>query len=179
MPQGKYDWLALRREYETTAISYRKLAKLRNIPESTLWRRIQLERWIQNRKLVRKSAREIEAKLQRQISAKLQNELAPWIEKEKAKFTRTGVQIAKTGIARVKRMWKQMPNPEPKAEAFIAKTGESWHRVGRIALGMNDGTAPVAPLSLAILGSHTAVQINAGPSPDLPGESQDRDDSQR
>jgi hypothetical protein len=163
----KRDWPALRRLYEQGALGYRRFGRLHSIPLTTLADRIRRERWVRNAVLVKKTAEEINARLDAKVKQRIESELAPWIEAEKAKFTRVGVHVASTGMSRVKRMFRRQPNPDPKSEAFISKAAETYHRVGRVALGMSDGTAPVMPLNLAILGNHTAVQIvRQGPESD-------------
>jgi hypothetical protein len=169
-PNAPRDWRLIRHEYESGSIGYRKLAKKLGIPEQTMSDRMRREKWVQAKKLVRKAALDVSARLNNAVSAKIEAELAPYIEAEKVKFTKQGIKIAKSGMSRVKRMFKSQIKHDPKNEAFISKTAETYHRIGRVALGMTDGTAPVMPLNLAILGNHTAVQIvRQGPE----SESQD------
>jgi hypothetical protein len=169
-PKPKPDWLAIRHEYEHGSIGYRRLAKAHGISPSTVTRRMRVEGWIQRKRIARAAIKSGEAKIIQSLRAKAEQELAPWLEAEKVKFTRKGVRVARVGMSRVERMFRQQQKPDPKSEAFISKAAETYHRVGRVALGMSDGTAPVMPLNLAILGNHTAVQIvRQGPE----SESQD------
>lgn len=160
-PTGRQrrDWPALRREFEGGAVGYRRFAKLRGIPVTTLNQRIMREGWTRNAILVRRTAREIDARLQTKVKQQIEADLAPWIEAEKAKFTKAGIKVAKIGMKRVHKMFKQDRSPDPKSEAFISKSAETYHRIGRVALGMSDGTAPAMPLSLNVLANHSAIQI--------------------
>ena len=46
------DWIAIRTEYETTAISYRKIAEKYGVSANTLYARMKRERWTENKKAI-------------------------------------------------------------------------------------------------------------------------------
>ncbi len=175
--ESSRDWLALRRDFEGGQLGARKFAQLRGIPVQTVQSRILREGWKRNAVLVRQTANQLQSAIQAKVKAHIENELAPFIEAEKEKFTRRGIKLAKRGLVRVEKFFKANPAVDAKNDSMIAKAGETWHRVGRTALGMSDGTTAVAPLNLAILGGHTAVQIvHSQPGESSPGadpESQD------
>jgi len=153
-------WAAIRAEYENGTIGLRKLARAHGISPSTMMQRSMREKWQRNDKLVRKTSKELALAIDKRAQAKLEASLAPFIEAEKAKFTRAGVALAKTGLRRVKRMMAHThAEPEAKSEAFISKSAETYHRIGRVALGMGDGSPVGGSVSLNILTNAAAVQV--------------------
>ncbi len=153
---NKCDWLSIRHEYETGTISMRALAEKHGPSEASIFRRSQREGWVQAAKLARKTARQIDAKLQSAVQARVENELAPWIEKEKERFTRRGFKLALTGVKRTERYFKRVPEADAKSEANIAKAADTFHKMGRLALGMTDGSSPTGgPVQVNIVCSST------------------------
>lgn len=64
---ANYDWNAVKTEYITTSISYRKLCEKHNIPFNTLQCRAKKEKWVEARrkhqdKIVAKSVKKAESK---------------------------------------------------------------------------------------------------------------------
>ena len=64
---SNYDWNAIKTEYITTTISYRKLCEKHDIPFNTLQQRANKEKWVQARKkhqdkIVTKSVKKAETK---------------------------------------------------------------------------------------------------------------------
>jgi hypothetical protein len=163
----KRDWLAIRHEYETGSISMRALAERPGAPsEASIFRRSQREGWVQAAKLARKTARDIDAKLQSAVEARVRDELAPWIEKEKERFTKRGFKLALTGVKRAERYFKRVPDADAKSEANIAKAADTYHRMGRLALGMSDGAGVGGTYSVNVLANHAMIQA-------APSQSQD------
>lgn len=158
--KAKPDWLAIRREYETTAISQRKLAKLRNIPYGTLFKRAMREKWRQHAKSVKKTTIDLEAEINERALARVRDDLAPWIEEQKVKFTKRGFHLASNGISRVERMFDSDSPLDAKEESYISKAAETYHRMGRVALGMGDGSS-TGSINLNILTNQAAVQVNS------------------
>lgn len=155
------DWIAIRHEYEATTISRRKLAVKHTIPYGTLEKRAKREGWMQNAKLVRKSVSALEAKIEEKTRVLVDRQMAPWIEEQKIKFTKRGFKVADRGIKRVVKMMDAKPDPDAKEEAFISKAAETYHRIGRVALGMSDGSPVGGVFNLGILTNHAAVQFVA------------------
>jgi hypothetical protein len=162
----KRDWLAIRHEYEHGTISQRALAAKHAISEDTVFQRAMREKWIQRARLVRKSALDIEAKLKETVEARVRDELAPYIEKEKERFTRAGLKLAKLGMKRSERYFKTNRVVEAKSEANIAKAFSTYHREGRLALGMSDGAGVGGTYSVNVLANHAMIQA-------APSQSQD------
>lgn len=155
-------WAAIRQEYENGTIGLRKLAKANGISPSTMMQRSMREKWQRHDKLVRKTSQAIALEVDAKVKRRIEADLAPWIEAEKVKFTQAGVRLAKTGLKRVKRMMTNgHVEPEAKSEAFISKSAETYHRIGRVALGMTDGSAVTPVLSFQVLANHSAIQIVA------------------
>lgn len=155
----KPDWLAIRRQYESSDISQRDLARLLGISESTMMKRAMREKWKQNAKLVQLTANDLAAEIDKKVKGKLREELAPWIEEQRVRFTKRGFHVADRGMNRVVEMMDSTPDPDAKEEAFISKAAETYHRIGRVALGMSDGTAPGGSINLSILTNQAAVQV--------------------
>lgn len=117
------------------------------------------EKWRQNSQIVKKAIGDLEAEVESRVEKRVKEELAPWIEEEKVKFTKRGVKVANRGMNRIEKLFKSVPNA--KDESYISKAAESYHRIGRTALGMNDDHAPGGAFTISVLANHAAVQFNA------------------
>ena len=153
------DWPDIQREYETSRISHRALAKKRNVSYGTLSKRAMRQHWCQKAKIIRKAVNQLESERPSTMLAAAKNELAPWIEQKKDEFTREGFTVANHGVERIKTLFKANKKPDAKSESFIAKAFETYHRAGRTALGMTDGTSPAGAINLNIMANQAAVQI--------------------
>lgn len=142
-------------------VSQRKLAKLRNVPYSTLAKRAMRERWNQRARIMRKAAAGLESDFEERAQLEIRKELAPFIEKNKTKITKRGVELYKRGIKRIEKIWASQDPTDPKKESEAAKAVETLFRVGRTALGMNDGSSPTGSINLNILTNQAAVQVNS------------------
>lgn len=153
------DWPALRREFEAGGLGYRKFAALRGIPPNTLNHRIMREGWTRNAILLRKTAKEIDARIQARVKATIADELEPLIAAEKVKFTKRGIKLANRGLSRVDKYMRSNKTVDAKEEAMISKAGSTYHDMGRKALGMNDGSPTGGAVNLNILTNQAAVQV--------------------
>ena len=152
------DWGGLRAEYESTGrrCSLRYLAEREGIPISTMFTRSKRECWIKHQQIAKQAVRNVANKAQLAI---VEDKLAPWIEHEKAKFIKQTYHVAKRGVSRVAKHQKANPQPDARDEANMAKALESLTRVGRLSLGLSDGTAPTGTLNFQMLSNKTAIQI--------------------
>lgn len=155
------DWFAIRREYETTVISQRDLADKHGIPQSTMMKRAMREKWKQGAKLVRATVLELEARADDMAKEKMSRDLAPWIEQAKTEVTKRGFAIGEKGMSRVEEAWNVIKPSDGKDEANFARAAETFLRMARTSLGMNDSSAGPQPLSLTILTNQAAVAVNA------------------
>lgn len=158
-PKRDRNWPALRLEYETGSISQRGLADKHGIPQNTVMMRAIREKWVQNAKLVRRTAASIEAEIDNKVRAKVADELAPWIEKQKTKYTKRTFRLAARGLGRVERIFSTETNPNSRTEANIAKAAETYTKLGRVALGMSDGSGSASAISVNLRSDQAAVQF--------------------
>lgn len=154
------DWLAIRKDFESCGLSIRKFAQERNIPLGTLRHRYRNEAWIQGRRLVKASVHALEKKIEARVQHRLEHDLAPFIEREKTKFTKAGLKIAKRGLKRTESYFEATPVTDPKMDAFIAKAATDWHRMGRVALGMGDGSPVAGSVNLNILTNQATISAS-------------------
>ncbi len=164
--KNERDWLKIRLQYETGTMSQRSLADSLGIPRNTVMQRAIREKWVQRSKLVRKSALAIDARLNASIQRKVEAELAPWIETEKTKWTKRGHKLAAKGVSRAERYFKRVPVADARDEANIAKAAETYHRIGRVALGMSDGSPVSGSVNLNILTNQAAIAVAPDSSQD-------------
>ncbi len=162
MPLWKaHDWPTLRRLYETgdRTVTMRKLAKDHGVSPSTLMQKAARDKWRKRVLIAQAELANVEAQIERKAIAKLASDLAPWIEKQKNSFVRKSFGVATRGLSRVQRIQRKRGDPDPRDEANTSKAAETYVRIGRVSLGMTDGQSPQQPLSISLLGSHSAVQI--------------------
>jgi len=161
--RSRSEWLRIRRLYESTPISGRALAKQESVSYSTLSQKAMVQKWRKppsaNGKSVAKAASELEAQVEERAQQIVKDQLQPFIEKHKTKITKRAVLLSNRGLTRLERLWQKNKPSEAKVEAEAAKTLETLVRVGRVSLGMGDGSPVGGSVSLNILTNQAAVQV--------------------
>lgn len=150
----------IRARYESSELSLRELARLEHVPESTIMKWSMSDHWQQRKRLVSQVARKLEADLSDKSLEIIRDELQPLIEAEKVKITKRGIKISNRGLSRIEKLWKAQFPANAKSEADGARAAETFLRMARTSLGMNEGTAQNGSLCLSILTGQAAVQIN-------------------
>ncbi len=162
-PRPFRDWAGLRAEYETSGekCTLRYIANREHIPINTVWTRSKREGWQKRDRIVKQAVRNLVHKAAQKEIAIAEDKLAPWIELHKAKFIKRTFNAANRGVARVSKHQRDNKNKvEARDEANIAKALESLTRVGRLALGLGDGSPVTGVLNFSMLSNKTAIQIN-------------------
>ncbi len=163
-PKAQRDWIGLRAEYETSgrACSIRYMSRREGIPLSTIMQRAWKEGWKKHQALVKQAIRNLESDANERAVAIVEDKLAPWIAEQTSKFTKRTFAVANRGVSRVgKYQRKTKDNIEARDEANMAKALESFTRVGRLALGLGDGSPATGPLNFTMLSNKTAIQISS------------------
>jgi len=160
----KPDWPAIRREYETTTIPQRELAKKHNVSPSTLMKRAMREKWKQGAKLVRATAAKLEAVATEIAEKRLQEELQPWIQQMQERTQRRGFALGEKGMSRIEKVLDTTNPVDAKEEANWARAAQTFVSIARTSLGMSDSSATAGPLNLQILTNQAAIQVNSGSS---------------
>ncbi len=164
-PNGKpfRDWGGLRAEYESTGVkcTLRYLANREHIPVNTMWTRSKREGWIKRERVVKAATRNLVNNAAERQLAVAEDKLAPWIEKQVANFTKRTFAVANRGVSRVGKYQRDSKDKvEARDEANMAKALESFTRVGRLALGLGDGSPVTGVLNFSMLSNKTAIQVN-------------------
>lgn len=149
----------VRARYESSEFSLRELAKLENVPESTIFSWSKADGWRQRKRLVAQAARKLEAQLDEKALAHVKDQLTPFIEAHKVKITKRGVRIGNLGLSRIEQLWRKHKPSDAKAEADGARAADILLRMARVSLGMDDGKTNGGSLSLRILTGQTAVEL--------------------
>jgi transcriptional regulator with XRE-family HTH domain len=165
LPESRREkWTRIRARYESGVMSQRELARLEGVSHSTLMQRAAREKWRPRAKLVQATARKLEAELDERSVSIIRDELAPFIEREKIRLTKRGYRIGSKGLTRVEKLWKNLNPDNPKGEADGARAAETFLRMARTSLGMDDGKAPAGSVNLNILTGQAAVQVTSAPN---------------
>lgn len=153
------DWPAIRREYETGNLSQRGIADLMNIPRQTVMVRAMREGWKKRIAIAKRELATMEANAERKAIQRMSEDLAPWMEKQKENFVRKSYHVASRGMKRIAQFQKDNAKVDPRDEANASKAAENYHRIGRVALGMSDGSPIAGPITFNVLANRSAVQV--------------------
>lgn len=158
--QVKRNWPAIRRQYETSTITQRALADQLGISPSTLMKRAMREKWKGTKRLVLQTAAKLEADLTVEAKQMIRDELAPFIEAKKIQITKRGVKVGERGLSRVEKLWRGSKPTDAKEEADAARAADTFLRMARTSLGMNEGSGISGALTLNILSNQAAISVS-------------------
>lgn len=155
----------IRYRYETGIESHREIARALKISYSTLAKRAMREGWTQRKQLVKAAAAKLEAEVDHRIQQEIRDELAPWIEQRKREIIKRGFKVAAKGLDRVEALMSDDQELDAKRESFTSQAADRYVRLGRLSLGMSDGSAVSGPINLNILANQAAVQVQQPQQP--------------
>lgn len=158
--RGSAEWTRIRLQYESTDISQRELAKREGVPESTLTQRAMREKWRKPGARVAEFAGDLEAAANEQARKMVADQLQPFIDRHKIAITKRAVNMSMKGLKRLGLLWDSSKPSSTRFEADGARALETFIRVGRTSLGMDDNTNGGKGLTVDMLsGSGSQIRI--------------------
>lgn len=167
------EWNRIRSRYETAqpSIPLRSLAKLENIPLSTLMKKAARDQWKKPRNILHRTRTALiqatDAAIQvavqdaaQQSALAVVNQLQPIIEREKARHIERQILRSNGHLDRLDYFLKRKRPLAPKDEANVAKAVSSHVMDLRRTLGMGDESGLEGSLSVRVLTQGAAIEIS-------------------
>lgn len=169
---SKAQWVAARFQYETGELTGPQLSAKYDVSLRTIRLKMAKEQWKKGLQSADGAERQLHSLVSERLPAqadaiamkvgqRMEESMAPWFEREKRKWVKESVKIAKAGRKMVRAIVEKLDDTvTPKDAAYIAKSDDTYDNIGRRNLGMQDGNAVSGALHVQILAGQAAVSVS-------------------